>query len=211
MCARATALFLSSPLTMAAKNKNYKSKKKSSKVSKTGLNRPILSKPYLKRKKFKTQQNVYKPSLFLPLKQKKRKRQCSEFKNHQIKGQRKSIHQYHWQKKPTEVMRYTQKHLLACWVRNYLIHTQAIYKFIMTKNIIIKSLQVRTIIITFKNSSEPIFFNIIYVLNYNSNLIFLRYFSVTDILYYNYFECMILKQKEKQIRLVIIRKNFFSY
>lgn len=85
------------------------------------------------------------------------------------------------------------------------------YKFVITCENIIKSKQVGIIIFPLKNSSELIFFNIIYILKHDTNLISLGQLWQIGILYYKYSKYIVSKQMEKIIELAIKRKNLFIF
>lgn len=67
------------------------------------------------------------------------------------------------------------------------------YEFVTTGRDIIRSEQVRTVILTLENGLQLIFSNIAYTLECDSNLIFLGQLQKTSILYHNHLKCIVLK------------------
>ena len=83
------------------------------------------------------------------------------------------------------------------------------YKFVTAGGIIIKSNQVRTIILFLINEIQLTLSNIIFAPECDSNLISLGQLQETGISYHDYSEQMLLRQAEKTIGLTTRKRNLF--
>lgn len=85
------------------------------------------------------------------------------------------------------------------------------YGFVIARGTIIRSTQVGTVMLPFKNGSQITFSNIIFTLECDLNFIFLYQLQATSILYHDNSEQKVLKQEEKIIGSVIRKKKLFIF